>query len=99
MAGEDGDDQLWGGAGQDQVFGGDGADQLIGDLGDDKLYGEAGDDLLYGDSPFFPGQVGADVLDGGEGMMCWKAAVETMTFRAGSEMIIWSGQRTRYLPI
>lgn len=67
LAGEDGDDQLWGGAGQDQVFGGDGADQLIGDLGDDKLYGEAGDDLLYGDSPFFPGQVGADVLDGGEG--------------------------------
>lgn len=67
LDGEDGDDQLWGGAGQDQLFGGEGADQIVGDVGDDQLYGEAGDDLLIGDSPFFPGQVGADLLDGGEG--------------------------------
>ena len=67
LDGEDGDDQLWAGTGQDQLFGGEGADQLVGDAGDDQLYGEAGGDLLFGDSPFFADQVGADLLDGGEG--------------------------------
>ena len=67
LDGEDGDDQLWGGAGHDQLFGGEGIDQLVGDVGDDHLYGEDGDDFLFGDSPFFPDQAGADLLDGGDG--------------------------------
>ena len=67
LNGEDGDDQLWGGGGDDQLFGGEGIDQLVGDVGDDYLYGNDGDDSLFGDSPFFPDQAGADLLDGGQG--------------------------------
>lgn len=67
--GDDGDDELTGGAGRDLMIGGRGRDivygggnndEIHGGEGDDQLFGDTGDDRIYGDE-------GADELDGGEG--------------------------------
>lgn len=81
MAGDDGNDLLfgaaglddvWGGAGNDTVYGGDGVDVISGADGDDLLYNGAGDDS--GDWPLNTewgagawGDAGNDTLFGGGG--------------------------------
>jgi len=56
--GEDGNDNLKGGAGNDTINGGAGDDNLYGNAGDDLLNGDAGDDLIDGGA-------GTDHLNGG----------------------------------
>lgn len=69
LDGEDGDDQLHGGAGDDALFGWTGNDALHGEEGDDRLYGWQGNDRLFGGAgdDLLDGGLGDDVLAGGAG--------------------------------
>ncbi len=69
MAGDAGDDELFGGPADDVVNGGDGNDQLVGNFGSDTLLGGKGDDLFLGDNPIgVPDPVPFDVCNGQQGM-------------------------------
>ena len=48
LFGNQGDDELMGGAGNDTLRGGMGDDELMGGAGNDKVKGDRGDDVLYG---------------------------------------------------
>ena len=50
MIGQDGYDEVHGGAGNDKLYGGAGDDRVIGEAGNDTLFGEAGRDYLAGGS-------------------------------------------------
>jgi hypothetical protein len=78
LAGEAGDDFLYGGDDHDTLVGGDGADQLDGGSGDDvlagglmndRLFGRTGNDQLNGNegNDKLYGQSGADLLHGDDG--------------------------------
>lgn len=69
------DDFLLGGAGNDTVWGGDDNDIVYGGAGNDLLYGEAGNDRIAGDK-------GTDTLSGGTG-----ADVFLFTRRFGQDTI------------
>ncbi len=47
IAGDCGDDSLYGSSDNDTLWGGEGSDLLFGDRGNDDLMGDAGDDSLY----------------------------------------------------
>jgi Ca2+-binding RTX toxin-like protein len=67
--GEEGDDQLSGGAGLDQLIGGLGNDLLLGDGENDTLFGAEGNDQLQGGdgNDTLLGEAGMDVLFGEAG--------------------------------
>ena len=58
--GDEGDDELRGGALDDELHGGEGNDALFGGAGNDRLFGEGGNDRIFGDA-------GNDYIDGGLG--------------------------------
>ena len=65
LRGQDGSDQIEGGAAGDSIAAGRGDDQIIGNGGPDVLYGGAGDDALVVSSPHFlraDGGAGWDTL-------------------------------------
>ena len=67
--GDDGDDQLTGGAGNDKLYGQSGADILIGGAGDDRIYSGSGNDTVTagdGDDYVRAGG-GVESFDGGAG--------------------------------
>jgi serralysin len=94
MAGNDGNDTLWGnngndtllgGAGNDLAGGGDGNDELWGGAGLDTLFGDAGDDALGGAG-------GADALWGGTGNDSLFGGAGNDTLGGGDNNDeIWSG--------
>jgi hypothetical protein len=74
VAGDDGDDRIFGGAGKamagdDQLLGEDGDDTIFAGLGEDKLDGGKGNDTLKGGNgkDMLIGSDGDDVLFGGNG--------------------------------
>ena len=69
LAGQGGDDQLFGGDGRDELQGGDGNDYMDGEEGADTVFAGDGEDELYGGSgdDRLLGEGGADYIDGEEG--------------------------------
>ena len=71
LAGEYGEDEVYGLDGDDTMEGGACDDKLYGGLGVDPMVGEEGDDVLYGgpgnDNAGMVGDLGSDVLYGGDG--------------------------------
>src|SRR5215208_3869304 len=69
LAGNNGNDLLFGMAGNDRLLGRGGNDLLCGGLGDDDVQGEDGNDRLFGEAgnDDLRGGVGNDYLSGGAG--------------------------------
>ena len=73
IAGDDGENWIYGLAGDDTIEGGDGRDSLFGGAGDDTMYGGAGSDNMYGGSGGVAyayelwGESGNDTMYGGAG--------------------------------
>ncbi|WP_068116639.1 calcium-binding protein [Tropicimonas marinistellae] len=69
VAGEDGNDKIFGGAYDEEFSGGAGNDELRGRGGDDKLLGDDGEDKLFGGTgnDNMSGGTGDDVLRGKDG--------------------------------
>ena len=69
IAGQGGNDVLFGFGGADALQGDQGNDTLYGDAGDDQLAGGGGNDTLYGDAgdDQLAGGAGSDTLIGGSG--------------------------------
>ncbi len=69
ITGDNGWDEIRGGAGNDLIWGMDFADTLYGETGDDEITAGYGDDTAFGGigNDILAGQDGADSLEGGEG--------------------------------
>lgn len=71
MIGQDGYDEVHGGAGNDNLHGGAGDDRVIGEAGNDTLFGEAGRDYLAGgagdDTYIYRAGDGIDTVSDSEG--------------------------------
>ena len=83
LAGDRGDNMLWGLGGNDDLSGERGDDDLFGGMGDDVLDGEEGDDTLEGGP-------GADELTGGDGAdtASWAGSAMGVTVRLHSGQIM-----------
>ncbi|MEK9139468.1 MAG: calcium-binding protein, partial [Nitrospirota bacterium] len=92
MFGEEGDDQLSGGAGLDQLVGGLGNDLLLGDSENDTLFGEEGNDQLQGGdgNDTLLGEVGMDVLFGeaGDDTLWGDDGDDQLSGEAGDDVLI-----------
>jgi Ca2+-binding RTX toxin-like protein len=94
LRGEEGVDDLTGGAGPDELFGGDGADVLDGASGADGVSGDSDDDIIEGGSgaddlfggggtDALEGQAGQDRLDGGDGVDAEDGGADNDVFDQG----------------
>ena len=84
VAGEAGNDQLFGGRGNDTLLGGADNDLLLGARGSDILFGGTGTDTLNGGE-------GDDVLDGGEGndVLIGGPGVDILTGGPGADIFVF----------
>jgi len=95
LAGQAGNDFLFGATGQDVLRGGAGSDYLSGDANDDRLFGGAGNDSLEsgpGEDHLF-GDAGNDrlVADEGRGVLVGGSGDDLLVVRSGDELQLHGG--------